>query len=213
VRARVIISADVDPRALLGDGTIIWHLAQVREFAVLGRDCSIGRGAYVGPGVQMGDNCKIQNYALVYEPAVLGCGVFVGPGAVLTNDRTPRSVAPGGRRKGPKDWNQVAVTVGEGASIGAGAVCVAPVKVGRWAMIAAGAVVVRNVPDFALVAGTPGRQIGWVGRAGEPLVETALGQWRCVRTSATYVEQDGKLTEQATEQRQVQNQGQCGLNE
>src|SRR5579884_1381254 len=180
VAIRVLASADVDDRAELGDGTTVWHLAQVREGARLGRDCIVGRGAYVGTGVQMGDNCKLQNYALVYEPAVLENGVFVGPAAVLTNDLYPRSIDPEGKLKRGDDWEAVGVTIREGASIGARAVCVAPVTIGRWATVAAGAVVTKDVPDFALVAGVPARRIGWVGRAGERLVEGAgSGQWRC----------------------------------
>ena len=193
---RLMPTADVDPEALIGDGTTVWHLAQIREAAVVGRGCNLGRGAYVGPGVRIGDNCKIQNYALVYEPAVLGAGVLIGPGVVLTNDRNPRAIDSAGRLKGRDDWQQVGVTIGDGASIGAQAVCVAPVEVGRWAMVAAGAVVTRDVPDFALVVGVPARQVGWVGRAGERLVSTSAGTWRCLQTSATYLERDGKLTEQ-----------------
>jgi UDP-2-acetamido-3-amino-2,3-dideoxy-glucuronate N-acetyltransferase len=196
VTVRLMPTADVDPEALIGDGTTVWHLAQIREAAVVGRGCNLGRGAYVGPGVRIGDNCKIQNYALVYEPAVLGAGVFIGTGVVLTNDRNPRAIDSAGRLKGRDDWQQVGVTIGDGASVGAQAVCVAPVKVGRWAMVAAGAVVTRDVPDFALVVGVPARQVGWVGRAGERLVPTGAGTWRCLRTSATYLERDGKLTEQ-----------------
>ena len=190
-------TADVDPEALIGDGTTVWHLAQIREAAVVGRGCTLGRGAYLGPGVRIGDNCKIQNYALIYEPAVLGAGVFIGPGVVFTNDRNPRAVDLVGRRKGRDDWEQVGVTVGDGASIGAQAVCEAPVNIGRWAMVAAGSVVTRDVPDFALVVGVPARQMGWVGRAGERLVSTSPGAWRCLRTSAMYLERDGQLTELA----------------
>jgi len=105
----------------------------VREGARIGDDCIIGRGAYVGAGVVLGNACKIQNYALVYEPARLGEGVFIGPAAVLTNDQFPRSVAPDLSLKGAADWEAVGVTIGDGASIGARAVCVAPVTVGRWA--------------------------------------------------------------------------------
>ena len=101
---RVLSSADVDERATIGQGSSVWHLAQVREGAVLGRNCVIGRGAYIGAGVRIGDNCKIQNYALVYEPAVLDDGVFVGPAVVLTNDAFPRSVNPDGTLKSAADW-------------------------------------------------------------------------------------------------------------
>ena len=82
----IAATADVDPRASVGAGTRVWHLAQVREDAVVGADCIVGRGAYIGPGVHVGDRCKIQNHALVYEPAVLEDGAFVGPAVVLTND-------------------------------------------------------------------------------------------------------------------------------
>lgn len=94
MNVRIMASADVDDNAEIGAGSSVWHLAQVREKAVLGRDCVIGRGAYIGTGVRAGDNCKVQNYALVYEPAVLEDGVFVGPAAVLTNDTFPRAVNP-----------------------------------------------------------------------------------------------------------------------
>ena len=167
---RIAPGADVDERAKLGDGTSVWHLAQIREDAILGQNCVVGRGAYVGTGVRIGDNVKIQNYALVYEPATLGDGSFVGPAAVLTNDLRPRSVDPDGTQKRAGDWHPVGVDIAEGASIGARAVCVAPVRVGRWAMVGAGSVVTRDVPDFALVVGVPARRIAWVGKSGERLV-------------------------------------------
>jgi acetyltransferase-like isoleucine patch superfamily enzyme len=186
-------TAQVAESAQLGDGTTVWELAQSRENASLGTGCIVGRGAYVGTGVQIGDHVKLQNYALVYEPAVLGNGVFIGPAAVLTNDEFPRSVDPDGNLKRGSDWHAVAVTVGDGASIGARAVCVAPVTIGRWALVAAGAVVTRDVPDYALVAGVPARRIGWVGEAGVRLVDDS-GTWRCPQTGATYVEIDGVLS-------------------
>lgn len=194
-RPRIAATADVDPRALVLPGTTIWHLAQVREDATIGRDCIISRGAYVGPGARLGDRVKLQNYALVYEPAVLGDGVFVGPAAVLTNDEYPRAVTPEQRLKRGEDWTAVGVSVGEGASIGARAVCVAPVRVGRWAMVAAGAVVTRDVPDFALVVGVPARRVGWVGRAGVPLVADSDGGYVCPRTGARYREEADRLIE------------------
>ncbi|HEU4425733.1 MAG TPA: acyltransferase [Pilimelia sp.] len=194
-RIRVVTSADVDDRAKIGDGTTIWHLAQIREYAVVGRGCVIGRGAYVGPGVRLGDHVKLQNYALVYEPARLGDGVFVGPAAVLTNDTHPRAVTPDGRLKGGEDWTAVGVVVGDGASIGARAVCVAPVTIGRWAMIGAGAVVTADVADFALVVGVPARRIGWVGPAGVRLVPAGDHRFVCPRSRTEYVESGGILSE------------------
>jgi UDP-3-O-[3-hydroxymyristoyl] glucosamine N-acyltransferase len=195
---RIAPDADVHESALLGEGTSVWNGAAVREDAVLGRSCIVGRGAYLGPGVRAGDNVKIQNYALVYEPAVLGDGAFVGPGVVFTNDVNPRAVTPEGRLKSAEDWDAVGVTVLEGGSVGARAVCVAPVTIGRWAMVAAGAVVTRNVPDFALVLGVPARQVGWVGRAGVRLVSDGAegsGRYVCPQTGAVYAEKDGVLSE------------------
>jgi UDP-2-acetamido-3-amino-2,3-dideoxy-glucuronate N-acetyltransferase len=185
-------SADVSDTATIGAGTRVWHLAQVREDAHIGRDCTIGRGAYVGPGVRIGDACKLQNYALVYEPAILGDGVFIGPAAVLTNDEFPRAANPDLSVKSADDWDAVGVEIGDGASIGAHAVCIAPVRIGAWAMVAAGAVVTKDVPDHALVVGVPARRVGWVGRAGRPLVRES-DAWVCPVTGERYVEADGTL--------------------
>jgi acetyltransferase-like isoleucine patch superfamily enzyme len=194
---RIVDSADVASDAEIGEGSSIWHLAQVREQAVLGRNCIVGRGAYVGTGVVMGDNCKVQNYALVYEPARLADGVFIGPAVVLTNDTYPRAINPDGSLKSAHDWEPVGVTIETGASIGARATCVAPVTIGAWATVAAGAVVVKDVPPFALVAGVPARRLGWVGKAGLPLTQDAPdGAWVCPATGARYIESDGLLTEE-----------------
>jgi UDP-2-acetamido-3-amino-2,3-dideoxy-glucuronate N-acetyltransferase len=192
---RIDPTAEVSPNAEIGDGTVVWGLAQVREGADLGADCVIGRGAYVGPGVRLGDRVKVQNLAQVYEPADVEDGVFIGPAVVLTNDEYPRAVRPDGSRVDASHWEPVGVTLREGCSVGARAVCVAPVEVGRWAMVAAGAVVVDDVPDFALVAGTPARRIGWVGPAGRRLVDEGGARWRCPVTRALFEESGDHLRE------------------
>ena len=158
--------AQIAPDVVLGSGTRVWELAKIREGVRIGSDCIIGRGVYIGVDVRLGDRCKVQNNALIYDPADLGDGVFVGPGAILTNDRLPRAISPSGILKRSNDWEPVGVSIATGASIGAGAICVAPVRIGAWAMVAAGSVVIRDVPDHALVGGNPARFIGWVGRDG-----------------------------------------------
>lgn len=184
---RIESSADVSPTATIGADTVVWHLAQIREGAVLGAGCTIGRGAYIGPEVELGNDCKIQNYALVYEPARLEDGVFIGPAAVLTNDLFPRAINIDGSRKGNDDWETVGVMIGRGAAIGARAVCIAPLRIGAWAMIAAGAVVTRDVPEYSLVVGVPAHHAGWVGEAGHPLARDGKS-WVCPSTGRHYQE-------------------------
>jgi UDP-2-acetamido-3-amino-2,3-dideoxy-glucuronate N-acetyltransferase len=191
------LTAEVDPRATVGTGSRVWQYAHIREHVVIGRDCVIGRGAYIGAGVRIGHCCKIQNHALIYEPAVLGDGVFIGPAVIFTNDHYPRAIGPDGRPKGADDWSPVGVTVLHGASIGAHAVCVAPVTIGRWAVVGAGAVVTADVPDFGLAVGIPARRVGWIGPAGRPLVLIAESTWSCPVTQTRYHEYDGALTEAA----------------
>jgi len=193
-KARILPSADLDDGVVIGDDSSVWHLAQVRGGAEVGKNVVVGRGAYIGPGVHVGDNCKIQNYALVYEPSYLEDGVFIGPAAVLTNDTFPRAINPDGSLKSAHDWEPVGVTLKQGASVGARAVCVAPVTIGRWATVAAGAVVTKDVPDYALVAGVPARRIKWVGRSGFPLESSGEGRWNDPRTGDQFIENNNTLT-------------------
>jgi UDP-2-acetamido-3-amino-2,3-dideoxy-glucuronate N-acetyltransferase len=183
-------TSDVATSAQIGEGVAIWDYAKIGEGCVLGNNVIIGRGVYVGNRIHIGDNSKIQNLALLYEPAILEAGVFIGPGVIFTNDQYPRAVNPDDSQKNSDDWQAVGVKVGKGASIGAGSICVAPVEIGAWALVASGSTVTKNVPAFALVAGTPARRIKWVGKAGVPLLIEKDGYYLCPKTGSRYLECD-----------------------
>lgn len=165
-------SADVHASAKLGPGVKIWNLAQVREGAVLGENTTVGKSAFIDMQVTVGANCKIQNDVNVYFGAVVEDGVFLGPRCLLLNDHRPRAVNPDGSRKSATDWRCEGVTIREGAAIGGGAILNPGVTIGRWAMVGSGAVVTRDVPDYALVLGTPARIVGWVAPSGERMTLT-----------------------------------------
>jgi acetyltransferase-like isoleucine patch superfamily enzyme len=186
MRSLIHPTALVAEDVYLGSGTQIWANTQVREGARLGKNCIVGKDVYIGPRVEIGDNCKIQNGALLYEPTVLSAGVFVGPGVIFTNDHNPRAINPDKSQKSTRDWTQVGVVVGEGASIGAGVVCIAPIEIGNWAVIGAGSVVTKSVQNYSLSIGSPARQVGWVGRAGYRLIEH-VSHFTCPNTGARYV--------------------------
>jgi UDP-2-acetamido-3-amino-2,3-dideoxy-glucuronate N-acetyltransferase len=162
-------TAEVSSLATIGEGTRIWHQAQVRERAKIGRSCIIGKGVYIDSDVVVGDRVKIQNGASIYHGATIEDGVFVGPHACLTNDKLPRAITPDGELKGDADWQVGKILVQYGASIGAGAIVLPGVTVGRFAMVGAGAVVTRNVPPHALVVGNPAKPAGFVCACGHRL--------------------------------------------
>ena len=162
-------TAEVSSLATIGEGTRIWHQAQVRERAKIGRSCIIGKGVYIDSDVVVGDRVKIQNGASIYHGATIEDGVFVGPHACLTNDKLPRAITPDGELKGDADWQVGKILVQYGASIGAGAIILPGVTVGRFAMVGAGAVVTRNVPPHALVVGNPAKLAGFVCACGHHL--------------------------------------------
>ncbi len=166
-------SADVSNDAIIGDETKIWQIVQVREGAIIGRECILGRGVYIDSHVRIGDRVKLQNYATVYEGVTLDNGVFVGPHVVFTNDKQPRAVNPDGTLKSAADWTITPTSVGEGAALGANATIICGITIGRWAMIGAGAVVTRDVPDQGLVVGNPARLIGYVCKCGQRLPDGA----------------------------------------
>jgi UDP-2-acetamido-3-amino-2,3-dideoxy-glucuronate N-acetyltransferase len=186
-------SSEIHKSARIGKATRIWSFTQVREDVVIGENTIIGSFVYIDSNVQIGSNCKIQNRSLIYDPAQIHDGVFIGPGAVLTNDSYPRAVTHQGIIKANTDWIKVGVIVERGASIGAGAICVAPVRIGEWALIGAGAIVIEDVPAFALVVGNPARQVGWVGHEGFPLEEVSKDLFKCPKSFRMYKFENGRL--------------------
>jgi UDP-2-acetamido-3-amino-2,3-dideoxy-glucuronate N-acetyltransferase len=180
-------SAEVSPEAKVGPGTRVWNGAQVREGASIGRDCVIGKDVYVDKGVVIGDRVKVQNGANLYRGVTIEDGVFIGPNVTFTNDRYPRAVTPDGRPQTDDDWQAEPTLVRYGASIGAGSVVVPGVTIGRWAMVAAGSLVTRDIPEQALVMGSPARLAGYACKCGQPLDhDESSDSWRCAACGATY---------------------------
>jgi UDP-2-acetamido-3-amino-2,3-dideoxy-glucuronate N-acetyltransferase len=175
-------SAYIDQPSEIGAGTKIWHFAHILPGTRIGRNCVLGQNVMAGPNVSIGDGCKIQNNVALYRGVTLEDDVFCGPSCVFTNVLTPRA---GVERK--SEFLQT--RVGRGATIGANATIVCGHTLGEYSMVAAGAVVTKDVPPFALVAGVPARQIGWVSRAGERLDENLV----CPRTGERYRLIDGAL--------------------
>ena len=156
-------SSYVDENVILGEGTKVWHFCHIQSHTTIGNHCSLGQNVNIGSHVTIGNHVKIQNNVSVYQGVTLEDYVFCGPSMVFTNDLTPRSKYPKGSQ------NFVKTLVQTGASIGANATIVCGVSLGRWSMIAAGAVVTKDVKPYALMAGVPARQIGWVCECGEKL--------------------------------------------
>jgi UDP-2-acetamido-3-amino-2,3-dideoxy-glucuronate N-acetyltransferase len=167
---RIHPTADVSPRAEIGDGTQIWLFCQVRENAKIGKGCIFGKGVYVDSDVVIGDNVKIQNNVSIYVGVTIDDGVFVGPHVCFTNDKVPRAVNADMTPKSADDWKVTPTRVKSGAALGANATIVCGVTVGTWAMVGSGAVVTKDVPDHALVLGNPARFAGWVCSCGERVV-------------------------------------------
>lgn len=153
-------SSYIDEDVEIGKGTKIWHFCHIQKGARIGRNCSFGQNVNVSNHVKIGNGVKVQNNVSIYEGVELEDYVFCGPSMVFTNDLTPRAKHP----KGTAGYKKTLIK--EGVSIGANATIVCGHTIGRYAMIAAGAVVTKDVPDYALMAGVPAQQIGWVDEYG-----------------------------------------------
>lgn len=175
-------SSYVDEGARIGAGTKIWHFSHVLPGAVIGQRCSFGQNCSIAGGTVIGNNVKVQNNVSIYEGTVIEDDVFLGPSCVLTNVTNPRSQVV--RRS-----LYERTVLRRGASIGANATVVCGVTVGRYAFVGAGAVVAKDVPDYALVVGVPGRVVGWMSRHGHRLREPdGEGVLRCPESGLRYKE-------------------------
>ncbi|MEP7109912.1 MAG: acyltransferase [Ferruginibacter sp.] len=155
-------SAIIDDGCTIGKGTKIWHFSHIMPGCILGEGCNIGQNVVISPGVVLGNNVKVQNNISIYTGVSCDDDVFLGPGVVFTNVSNPRSAI---NRK-----DQYSKThVGRGATIGANATIICGHDIGKYAFIGAGAVVIREVPAYALVAGNPAKQIGWMSEYGHRL--------------------------------------------
>ena len=182
-------TAIVDDGAVLGADCRVWHWVHISAGARLGAACSFGQNVYVGNDVAIGNNVKIQNNVSVYDAVTLEDDVFCGPSMVFTNVYNPRSAVT---RK--DEYRRTLVRCG--ATLGANSTIVCGTTIGRHAFVGAGAVVNRDVPDFALIVGVPGRQVGWMSRFGERLDLPLQGDGdaRCAHTGDHFILRDGVLT-------------------
>lgn len=172
-------TAVIDPGSRIGDETKIWHFCHIMAGADIGPDCNLGQNVVVSPGVKIGRNVKVQNNVSIYSGTEIEDDVFLGPSCVLTNVTNPRSEI---NRRNLYEKTLIR----RGATIGANATIVCGVTLGRFCFVAAGAVVTRDVPDYALVVGSPARQKGWMSRHGHPLAFGPDGIATCRESGLRY---------------------------
>ena len=155
-------TAIIDSGALIGEGTKIWHFSHIMENCIIGKSCNLGQNVVVSPKVVLGNNVKVQNNVSIYSGIICEDDVFLGPSMVFTNIINPRSAIV--RRD-----QYIETLVKKGASIGANATIICGNTIGSYSLIGAGSVITKNVPDYALIIGNPGKQIGWVSQYGHRL--------------------------------------------
>ena len=180
-------SSFVDEPCSIGAGTKIWHFSHIMGNCRIGPKCNIGQNVVISPDVVIGSNVKIQNNVSVYTGCILEDDVFCGPSMVFTNVINPRSHV---LRK--SEYKQTLVK--RGASLGANCTVVCGTTIGRYAFVGAGSVVTRDVPDYALVYGNPGRVRGWMCACGIGLEFSAAGRAQCAACGAKYTKSGEQVT-------------------
>jgi UDP-2-acetamido-3-amino-2,3-dideoxy-glucuronate N-acetyltransferase len=172
-------TAVIDNGCEIGAGTNIWHFSHITAGCKIGSNCNLGQNVFVAANVVLGNNVKVQNNVSIYEGVICEDDVFLGPSAVLTNVTNPRSAI---NRK-----NEFKITlIKQGATIGANATIICGNTIGKYAFIGAGAVITKNVPNYALMVGNPGIQIGWMSEAGQKLLFNNNNQAVCSETGNEY---------------------------
>ena len=181
-------TAIIDEGAVIGKGSRIWHWVHICKGAVIGSNCSFGQNVFVGNKVVIGDNVKIQNNVSVYDNVTLEDHVFCGPSMVFTNVYNPRSEIS-------RKAEYLTTKVKKGATLGANCTIICGSTIGEYAFIGAGAVITSDIKPFALMAGVPAKQIGWMSRFGERLDLPLSGdaETKCPHTDDIYRLHDGLL--------------------
>lgn len=189
-------TAIIDEGAEIGIGARIWHFTHVCSGASIGDGVSLGQNVFVGNKVEIGNNCKIQNNVSIYDNTILEDDVFCGPSMVFTNVYNPRAFIE--RKLEYRD-----TIVKRGATLGANCTIVCGISIGCYSFIGAGAVVNRDVPDYALVVGVPGKQIGWISQYGEQLELPLTGKGTdiCPHSNVEYELNGNTLTIKKTSRR------------
>lgn len=179
----------IEKGACIGKGTHISYFSHVLASAVIGDECVLGQNVFVGNHVKIGNRCKIQNNVSLFEGVELEDYVFCGPSMVFTNVINPRCKFPQNDARFYKK-----TLIKEGASIGANATIVCGNTLGMHCFIGSGAVVTKDVPDYAMIIGVPGRQSGWMSEGGEKLIFDSRGKAVCKKSNTVYELTDGRVT-------------------
>jgi len=180
-------TAIIDPGALIGEGTKIWHFSHIMGSAIIGKGCTLGQNVFVGNKVQIGNNVKVQNNVSLYEGVICENDVFLGPSMVFTNVINPRSAVNRKQAFQP-------TRVQQGATIGANATIVCGVILGAYCFVGAGSVVTKDVKPYALMVGNPARQTGWMSRQGTKLEFDDKGNATCKESGQTYRLENDSVT-------------------